>query len=78
LGKVEGPCGAAEGGLGTWNDCISSVRVLPGWSARIYEDKNYRGAVLDVNADILDLSGVHGSCSDSFNDCISSIKVFRN
>ena len=78
LGKVEGPCGASEGGLGTWNDCISSVRVLPGWSARIYGDKNYRGAVLDVNADIPDLSKVNGSCSGSYNDCISSIRVFKN
>ena len=78
LGDVEGPCGASEGGVGTWNDCISSIRVLPGWSARIYGDKNYRGAVLDVNADIPDLKAVHGSCSDSYNDCISSIRVFKN
>ena len=78
LGEVEGPCGASEGGLGTWNDCISSVRVLPGWNARIYGDKNYRGAVLDVTGDVPDLSKVHGSCSDSYNDCISSIRVFKN
>jgi peptidase inhibitor family I36 len=78
LGKIEGPCNVTEGGLGTWNDCVSSIRVLPGWSARIYGDKNYRGGVLDVNADIPDLSKVQGSCSGSYNDCISSIRVFKD
>jgi len=78
LGKIEGPCGASEGGTGTWNDCISSIRVLPGWSARIYGDKNYRGAVLEVTADVPDLKQVHGSCSGSYDDCISSIRVIKN
>ncbi len=78
LEEIEGPCNPSEGGTGTWNDCISSIRVLPGWGARIYGDKNYRGAVLDVTADVPDLSQVHGSCSGSYNDCISSIRVFKN
>jgi hypothetical protein len=78
LSKIEGPCGASEGGTGTWNDCISSIRVLPGWSARIYGDKNYRGAVLEVTGDVPDLKQVHGSCSGSYDDCISSIRVIKN
>jgi hypothetical protein len=78
LGKIEGPCSASEGGTGTWNDCISSIRVLPGWHARIYGDKNYRGAVLEVTADVPDLARVHGSCSDSYDDCISSIRVIKD
>jgi len=78
LGKAEGPCASAENGTGTWNDCISSIRVLPGWSARLYGDKNFRGAVLEVTGDIADLSSEHGDCSGSYNDCISSIRVIKN
>jgi hypothetical protein len=78
LGKAEGPCQVDEnGGGGSWNDCISSIRVLPGWRARIYGDKNFRGAALDVTADIPDLDAVRGECSGSYNDCISSIRVSR-
>jgi Peptidase inhibitor family I36 len=77
LGKIEGPCGASEGGTGTWDDCVSSIRILPGWRARIYEDKNYGGAVLDVTTDIPNLRDLHGSCHGSYNDCISSIRVFK-
>lgn len=78
FGNVEGPCQIDEnGGGGTWNDCISSIRVLPGWRARIYGDKNFRGAALDVTEDIPDLEMVRGDCSGSYNDCISSIRVSR-
>jgi hypothetical protein len=78
LTKAEGPCAIDEnGGGGSWNDCISSIRVLPGWTARIYGDKNFRGAVLDVTSDIPDLSEIDGDCSGSYNDCISSIRVMR-
>jgi hypothetical protein len=77
LGKVEGPCSPTEGGNGDWDDCISSIRVMPGWGARIYDDKDFRGAVLEVNEDIPDLSAVRGDCSGSHNDCITSIRVFR-
>ena len=78
LSVVEGPCSPSEGGTGTWDDCISSVRVLPGWSARLYRDKNFRGAVLEVTADIPDLSKLQGSCDGGYNDCISSIRVIKN
>lgn len=77
LTRVEGPCFAEENGLGSWNDCVSSIRVLPGWTARIYGDKNYRGAVLEVTGDIADLAAVKGDCSGSYDDCVSSIRVLK-
>jgi hypothetical protein len=79
LTRIEGPCQLDEnGGGGSWNDCISSIRVLPGWRARVYGDKNFRGAVLDVTEDIADLDAVRGDCSGSYNDCVSSIRVMKN
>jgi hypothetical protein len=78
LTKVEGPCNIGEGGeLGTWDNCISSIRLLPGYYARIYGDKNFRGAVLEVKQDIPDLGAVRGDCSGSYNDCITSIRVLK-
>lgn len=78
LSKVEGPCQLDEnGGGGSWNDCISSIRILPGWRARLYGDKNFRGAVLDVTEDVPDLEAIRGDCSGSYNDCVSSIRVIK-
>ena len=47
-----GPCGADENGAGSWNDCISSIRLLPGWSARLLRRQELRGAVLEWTADV--------------------------
>jgi hypothetical protein len=77
LTLVEGPCTTDDGGKGSWNDCISSIRVLPGWTARVYGDKNFRGAMLEVTADVADLSAVRGTCSGSYDDCVSSIRVTK-
>lgn len=78
LGKVQGPCGGDESESSrTWNDCISSVRVLPGWGATLYGDKNFRGAALEIAEDVADLGARVGSCSGSYDDCISSIRVYR-
>ncbi len=78
LDEVEGPCGQTEDESSrTWNDCISSVRVLPGWRATLYGDRNFRGGTMEITEDIVDLGAVRGSCSGSFNDCISSIRVSR-
>jgi hypothetical protein len=80
LGKVEGACveGGGDGSAeATWNDCISSVRVLPGWAATLYRDGDFKGATLTVTEDVTDLRRVSGPCSDGYNDCISSIRVFR-
>jgi hypothetical protein len=77
LTRVEGPCSPNDNGNGSWNDCVSSIRVLPGWSARIYGDKNYRGAVLEVTGDIADLAALKGDCSGSYDDCVSSVRVVK-
>jgi hypothetical protein len=78
LTRVEGPCNISEdGSTGTWNDCISSIRLQPGYYARLYGDKNFRGAVLEVAGDVSDLGALKGDCSGSFDDCVSSIRVLK-
>lgn len=79
LGKVQGSCSSgAEGEVPTWADCVSSVKIMPGWTATLYRDPNYKGASLAVTADTPNLKDVHGPCDkDSFNDCVSSIRVSR-
>jgi peptidase inhibitor family I36 len=79
LDSVEGPCvsGDGESSTATWDDCISSVRVLPGWSATLYKDRDYHGSNMTITEDVLDLKTVNGSCDGSFNDCVSSIRVMR-
>jgi hypothetical protein len=78
LSDVEGPCAESDDVSDlTWNDCISSVRVLPGWGATFFGDRDFRGATLEVTEDVPDLAAIRGSCSGSYNDCISSIRVFR-
>jgi hypothetical protein len=79
LDKVEGPCAKGDGESTTlsWDDCISSIRVMPGWGATVYRDREFKGAALELAADSLDLSAVSGSCGGSFNDCISSLRVYR-
>ena len=79
FGDVEGPCvtSSEDSATATWDDCISSIRVLPGWRATLYRDKNFKGASIDVIEDLHDLKQVSGPCSGSFNDCASSIRVSR-
>jgi hypothetical protein len=79
LGRVEGACSSGqEGETPSWSDCISSVKVNPGWSATLYRDENYRGASVTVSADTPSLRDLRGPCDkDSFNDCVSSIRVRR-
>jgi hypothetical protein len=61
----------------SWDNCISSVRVAPGWRAILYGDADYRGSHLEVTSDIADLKVVAGGCEEGLNDCISSLRVFR-
>jgi hypothetical protein len=79
LGKVQGSCSSgAEGETPTWADCVSSVKVMPGWSATLYRDPNYKGVSVTVTADTPNLKDLPGSCGkDGFNDCVSSIRVSR-
>ena len=85
LADVKGPCietdTSADGSTSTtesWNDCVSSVRVAPGWTATLYRNTSYDGDKLDVTADIPNLQLSPGDCDhDGFNDCTTSIRVFR-
>jgi len=79
LSRVEGACSSGqEGETPSWSDCISSVKVMPGWTATLYRDKDYKGASVVVNADTPSLRDLRGPCDkDSFNDCVSSIRVKR-
>jgi len=85
LTGYKGPCEHTSGGsypYGTstttydWNDCISSIKVAPGWRATVFVDTGFHEDWLDVTADIPDLGRVRGYCrEDTWNDCISSIRV---
>jgi hypothetical protein len=82
LRDYTGPCEyeiPTYGGYTTasnWNDCISSIRVAPGWRATVYRDDDYDGNSLEIAADTPNLQLVPGSCPhDGFNDCITSIRV---
>jgi hypothetical protein len=83
LSDFRGPCEHSEtDGSGTtsfsydWNDCVSSLRLAPGWRAVIYRDTNYRGQSLELTADAPNLQLVSGTCAhDGLNDCVTSIRI---
>jgi hypothetical protein len=75
LKDVDGPCvqhGDSED-THSWDDCISSVRVAPGWRATFYGDNDYKGMRLEVSEDFFSMRFVPGG---DFNDGVSSIRVF--
>jgi hypothetical protein len=82
LGEFTGPCahsigsGEDETDDYDWSDCISSVRVAPGWSAIIYDDPDYRDDAWTITVDVPNLKRVPGDCSKGgLTDCVSSIRV---
>ena len=80
LARVEGPCakGDSESVQLSWDDCISSIQVRPGWAATLYRDRDFKGASMEVVADATNLSKVTGPCSKGgYNDCVSSVKVYK-
>jgi hypothetical protein len=79
LADVEGPCvkGDEQGATARWDDCVSSVRVMPGWRATLYRDREFKGQSVTLDADTPDLTRLPGPCSGSFNDCVSSLRVSR-
>ena len=78
LARVEGPCTRGEEGeRPTWSDCMSSVRVEPGWSITLYRDDDYQGASVTLTADSPNLGSLPGPCDGSFNDCVSSIRIAK-
>jgi hypothetical protein len=82
LREFKGPCAHddGEGGVSRdWNDCVSSVRVAPGWRATIYRDDNFRDDALELTVDVPNLQLVAGDCPhDGLNDCVSSVRVRRD
>jgi hypothetical protein len=78
LTKTEGPCSSgAEGETPTWRKCVSSIRVFPGWSATLFNDEDFKGRSIILNADTPNLRDLPGPCDGSFNDCVRSIRVSR-
>jgi hypothetical protein len=79
LRDFRGPCvhESTEGVSRDWNDCISSVRVAPGWRATLYRDPRYRDDSLDITEDVPNLQLVrqHDCPNDGLNDCVSSARV---
>jgi len=60
-----------------WNDCVSSIRIAPGWRAIVFRDDDFSGQRLEVTANVPNLQLVAGSCGhDGLNDCITSITLF--
>jgi hypothetical protein len=78
LTRTQGPCSeGAEGEEPSWRECVSSVRVFPGWSATFYRDDDFKGRSFTITADTPDLRRIPGPCDGSFNDCVESIRVTR-
>ena len=76
LRDYSGPCEHSSNTYGDWNDCVSSVKVAPGWRATIYRDDDFHGGSLELTADAPNLQLVPGDCPhDGFNDCITSVRV---
>ena len=83
LGSWEGPCehtsDSGNGGTDTyfdWDDCISSVRVAPGWEATLFRDEDYEDDSIVVTKDIADLKLAGHDCREGgLNDCVTSIQV---
>ncbi|MQA28486.1 MAG: hypothetical protein GEU82_01430 [Luteitalea sp.] len=86
LGRNGGPCVETEDtgddpyfsvGSLTWSDCMSSVRVAPGWKAILFTGNNFKDEQVEMTSDVPDLREVPGGCGSGFNDCVSSIRVLR-
>lgn len=78
---LTGPCNSDSGPYsyspGDFDDCVSSLRIPDGWTAVVYRDRDFKGDTATYTADVPDLDIVAGPCKPGFNDCISSMKVFR-
>ncbi|MDP2319053.1 MAG: peptidase inhibitor family I36 protein [Acidobacteriota bacterium] len=79
LRDFRGPCVHNDGETSsrTWNDCVSSVRVAPGWRATLYRGTNYRDDSLELTEDMSNLQLVpqHDCPERGLNDCVSSVRV---
>jgi hypothetical protein len=81
LRDFRGPCVHEndDGVTRDWNDCVSSVRVAPGWRATLYRGTNYGDDALEITEDVPNLQLVrqHDCPNEGLNDCVSSVRVRR-
>ncbi len=78
LRDFRGPCFEGDDASSrNWNDCVSSVRVAPGWRATLYRNPDYRDDALEITGDVANLQLVreHDCDHDGLNDCVSSVRV---
>ena len=78
LREFRGPCFVGDDASSrNWNDCVSSVRVSPGWRATLYRDPDYRDDALEITEDVANLQLVrqHDCAEGGLNDCVSSVRV---
>ncbi len=73
---LHGPCARVfDSTQGSWDECVSSVRIAEGWTATAFERDDYGGQTLAITSDIRDLDDIGGPCGGDWDDCISSIWV---
>ena len=79
LRDFRGPCikTGEDSSTRDWNDCVSSVRVAPGWRATLYRGANYHDDALDITEDVANLQLVreHDCEKGGLNDCVTSVRV---
>lgn len=77
LDDIRGPCLGLFDAVteGSWDDCISSIEVSPGWEVTVFEHDEYEGESLTLTRGVLDLDDVRGPCGGDWDDCISSLQV---
>jgi hypothetical protein len=78
LRNFRGPCIKGDDASSRdWNDCVSSVRVAPGWRATLYRGPNYRDDVLEIAEDVANLALIkeHDCDRGGLNDCVSAVRV---
>jgi hypothetical protein len=79
LRDFRGPCleDGEDSSSRDWNDCVSSVRVAPGWRATLYRGADYHDDALEITEDVanLQLVRIHDCDEGGLNDCISSVRV---
>lgn len=78
LRDFRGPClHGDDASSRDWNDCVSSVRVAPGWRVTLYRGPNYHDDAIEVTSDVANLQRVreHDCNEGGLNDCVSSVRV---
>jgi len=78
LRDFRGPCFEGDDASSrNWNDCVSSVKVAPGWSATLYRGANYTDDAIAITEDMpnLQLVAIHDCNHGGLNDCITSVRV---